>query len=179
MSHTYLQLDAVNALLTEPSTALGVEADPEVAILCIQNRSGSWAIELEALVSGCIVLGFKKVVLDLGEARIATPFQTACVISAWHLLIEVGGTLLLCGVEHGYEGLVGDTERRLFNLLPNKDEAVDWLASVFVKELEQNFPRTARCMTCGTESRVSKRGDHVCDACGMTCLVTERGELLF
>jgi anti-anti-sigma regulatory factor len=180
MKHKSIPLEIVNALVTIPSTAFEIEAYPELAILCLQTHSGDWGMELESLISGCIVLGYKKIILDLKDADISTSFQIACIISAWHLLIEVEGTLLICGLtEQARKGLQKLSEPKLFNVFTDMDEGVDWLDSTFEKELKQNFPRTAECKGCGTEGDVSERGDYVCDRCGKTYLVTERGELLF
>ncbi|MGA2639423.1 MAG: hypothetical protein ABSG21_00815 [Spirochaetia bacterium] len=180
MKHKIIPLETVNALVTEPSTAFGIETRPEVAILCLKTRSGDWSMELDAVVSGCIVLGFKRIILDLRDADISSSFQVACIVSAWHLLIDVGGTLLLCGLsENAHKKLQDLSESKLFNIVEDMDEGIDWLNSAFGKELKKSFPRQAKCTECGKEGRVFKRGDHVCDGCGMTYLVTERGELLF
>jgi hypothetical protein len=180
MKYKRIPLDIVNALVTIPSDAFEIEAHPDVAILCLQTHPRDWGIELEGLVSGCIVLGFKRIVLDLHAADISTSFQIACIISAWHLLIEVGGTLLLCGLtEKTHKNLYDLSELRLFNVHKDIDESIDWLDSAFAFELKRNFPRKAKCTKCGHESEVSGRGAYVCDACGMTYLVTERGELIF
>jgi hypothetical protein len=45
--------------------------------------------------------------------------------------------------------------------------------------MKNAFPRQVTCSECGVRSEVQRRGDHVCTGCGMTYLVTERGELLF
>jgi hypothetical protein len=180
MRHNTVSLYAVNALVSEPSTAFGVEERPDVAILCLHNPSEDWSVQLEAIVSGCIVLDLKKIILDLRDTEIATPFQIACIVSAWHLLIDVGGTLLISGLsEHADTSMRELSEPGLFNLFADVDESIDWLDTGFAEQLKANFPRTAKCSVCGTEGGVSNRGDHLCDGCGQTYLVTERGELPF
>jgi hypothetical protein len=180
MKHTILALETVNALITEPSIAYGIEKCPDIAVLALKSPTLDWGAGLDALVDGCVVLGFKKIILDLKETEISSSFLIACVVSAWHRLIENGGTLVICGLSEGaYKRFQELIEPRLFNMYDNLDVCIDWLDSVFGLELDRNFPRDVKCTECGTVGQVAKRGEHLCTECGVTYLVTERGELPF
>jgi hypothetical protein len=180
MKYKTIELEEINALATEPSKALGVERLTDVAILCIRTSDEDWSTQLDRVVSGCIVLGFVKIVVDLEGVRITTPFQIACLVSAWHQLVAAGGTLVLSGMSAQAVGeLSQEFDPTLFNMSRETEEAIDWLSSAFEQDTAQNFPRFSRCTTCGAEGKVAKRGDHLCDNCGMTYLVTERGDLPF
>lgn len=180
MKHKILPLETVNTLLTEPSVAFGVEERPDVAVLVLESATQDWGASLDSVVAGCLVLGFRKMILELEKAEISSSFLIACIASAWQRLIETGGTLVICGMsENAYARFQDLIEPSLFNIHKNLDESVDWLDSAFELELERNFPRDAKCTECGTVSQVTIRGEHVCVECGMTFLVTERGELLF
>jgi DNA-directed RNA polymerase subunit RPC12/RpoP len=180
MKHTILPLETVNALVTEPSVAFGIEGRPDIAALSIKSPTGEWGSKLDAVVDGCLVLGFTKMVLDLQQAEIATSFSIACIASAWQRLINHDGTLVMYGLTPTaslrFQELI---EPGLFNVHENLDACVDWLDSGFRQDLERNFPRIAKCSTCGAVGQIANRGDHVCTECGMTYLVTERGELPF
>ncbi len=120
------------------------------------------------------------VVLEVGESQIGSSFQVACLASAWKLLVDRGGTLALCGLsKSAHSSLQGVVETSLFNIFDTVDAAIDWLGSGFAADMEKNFPRAVKCGECGSQGEVAHRGDHVCTGCGMTYLVTERGELLF
>ena len=100
-----------------------IEAHPDVAILGLQNTSDDWSMQLEAIVAGCVVLDLKKIILDLRDAEITTPFQIACIVSAWHLLIDVGGTLLICGLsERANRGMRECQSRARLNLFADADD---------------------------------------------------------
>jgi hypothetical protein len=180
MIHKAVPLDEINALATEPSTAQGVESLPDVAILRIATAESDWGTQLDRVVSGCLVLGYRKIVVDLQGSSISTAFQIACLVSAWHLLVAAGGTLILSGLSPEDLAELGkEFDPTLFNLSQDVDEGIDWLEAGFEEDVRQNFPREARCRDCGSVGTVARRGDHVCDDCGMTYLVTERGELPF
>ena len=180
MKRRTLPLVEINALVTEPSTSLGVEGLPDVAIISVRARGPDWSTELDRVVSGSIVLGFKKILLDLREADVMEPFQIVCIVSAWHLLVEVGGTLAMSGLSAtAFDALRQEYEPDLFNIFEDMDQAIAWIDSGYEMSLKSSFPRTARCKACGTEGKVQKRGDYLCDECGMTYMVTERGELPF
>jgi anti-anti-sigma regulatory factor len=180
MKHKILPLETVNALITEPSICFGVDERPDVAALVLKSSTKEWSEGLDAVVEGCIVLGFRKIVLDLEETEISSSFVIACIVSAWQRLIESGGTLVICGLtESAYKRFQELVEPSLFNIHENLDECVDWLDYAFGPELESNFPRVVHCTACGAVGQVARRGDHLCTECGMTYLVTERGELLF
>ena len=180
MKNKLVPLEEVNALVTEPSIALGVEGQPEVAIVCISAKGPDWSTELERVVSGCIVLGYKRILFDLRGAEVTDPFQIACIISAWHLLVEVGGTFLMSSLsDQSIETLKEQFDPKLFNIFDDIDDGISWIGFGFDQDLKQKFPRIAKCKECGTEGTVHKRGDHLCDECGMTYMITERGELPF
>ena len=91
-----------------------------------------------------------------------------------------GGTLALCALSaSSFDELARLTEPALFNVFRDVDAGIDWIAARLAGLLMRGFPRKRRCLECGTDSQVAKRGEHVCDECGMTYLVTERGELQF
>jgi hypothetical protein len=179
MKNNIVPLETVNALVFAPSLAFGVEGHPDVVIIDMKSSEQDWATGLDAVVGGCLVLGFKKMILKLPEAEAFSSFVLACIATAWLRLVENGGTLVICGLSESaskrFEELA---EPRLFNMHGNLDSAIDWLTSGFEIEVSQGFPRTAKCHECGTVGHVVRRGDHSCPECGMTYLVTERGELL-
>ena len=180
MEYQRLPLEAVTSLLTIPSVAFAIEGIPEVAILRVGAGALDWALGLEDVVSGCLVLGFKSILLDLEEASISTSFEIACIVSAWKLLIEVGGTLALCCLSpKSVEEITRLSKPGLFNVFGDVDRGIDWTSRSFEVDLKQGFPRTTKCGECGAEGKVVKRGEHVCDECGTIYLVTERGELRF
>lgn len=179
MKHDIHSLDTVNALLTEPSTAFSVHGRTDVAIIRVGGAS-EWAAELDRVAAGCLVLGFRSIVLDMANTEIGSSFQVACLGSAWHLLLDRGGTLAICGVSTpALERLQGLVDTRLFNIMDTMDAAIDWIDSGFPEDVQKSFPRTVTCSECGATGEVQGRGDHLCPSCGMTYLVTERGELLF
>jgi hypothetical protein len=180
MKHTTVPLETVTALVTEPSVALGFEEHPDVAVLALKSETGDWGSGLNAVVDGCLVLGFRKLIFQMEEAEISSSFLIACIVSAWQRLIEGGGTLVISGLSKRASARFHELiEPGLFNIHDNLDASVEWLDSAFPLELEENFPRTVRCTECGAVSQVARRGDHLCDDCGMTYLVTERGEIPF
>jgi hypothetical protein len=180
MTHTMFPLEAVKALVTEATVALGTASAPETAVVCVPPGDTSWGTELERVVSGCVVLGFKSFMLDLRGGVIASSFEVGCIISAWHLLVEAGGTLVVSSLSaEAREALREQYDPSLFNIFDGIDAGLDWLESGFEDDMNKKFPRTAKCRECGEEGIVRKRGNHVCDGCGMTYLVTERGELPF
>jgi hypothetical protein len=180
MKHELQPLETVNALVTEPSVAFGVEGRPDLAILVMRTKVEHWTEGLDSLVAGCLVLGFRNVILQMDGVGLDSSFQIACVVSAWQQLIEASGTLALCGLSaEASRRLQELVEPRLFNLFDSVDAALDWLESSFTRELTANFPRSSTCGKCGAAGTVTRRGDHMCPECGMTYLVTERGELLF
>ena len=180
MKHKVQPLETVNALVTEPSVACGVEGRPDVAVLVFQSPAQDWAAGLDAVVDGCLVLGFRKLILELKKTEISSSFLIACIVSAWQRLLANGGTLVLCGLSGtAYRRFQELIDAGLFNVHDNLDACVDWLDSRFGLELEQNFPRAVKCSECGAASQVARRGEHVCTECGTTYLVTERGELPF
>src|SRR5271157_779137 len=162
MKHNTFPLETVNALVTEPSVAIGIDGHPDVAVLVMMSSSPHWGMGLEAVVDGCLVLGFRKIILDLKEADISSSFHVACVASAWKLLIDNGGTLVIFGLAGSrYELFRGLIDPRLFNLLDDLDGCVDWLDTGFQKELEESLPRVAKCIECGSVGQVSTRGDNI------------------
>ena len=180
MEYQRLPLEAVTSLLTIPSVAFAIEGIPEATILHVGAGALDWTLGLEDAVSGCVVLGFRTILLDLEEARISSSFEMACIVSAWKLLIEAGGTLGLCCLSQESAGEFARlTEPDLFNVFDDVDHGIEWISHDFEHDLKQKFPRTAKCVECGTAGRVVKRGEHVCDGCGMIYLVTECGELRF
>jgi hypothetical protein len=180
MKHARQPLETVTSLLTAPSAGFAVDGSPDTAILHIGPDAPGWAVGLEAATSGCLVLGFKKILLDLEEAGVSTSFEIACIVSSWKLLIDAGGTLALCGLSAAsLEELKRLSEPTLFNTLRDVDAGIDWIELDYERFLVRAFPRKAKCVVCGTEGHVAKRGEHVCDGCGMIYLVTERGELQF
>jgi DNA-directed RNA polymerase subunit RPC12/RpoP len=180
MKYSILPLETVNALVTEPSVAFGIGGRPDIAALSIKSPTRDWGAELDAVVDGCLVLGFKKIVLDLREAEITSAFSIACIASAWQRLINHDGTLAIYGLApNPYVRFQELIEPTLFNVHENLDACIDWLDSGFRLDLERNFPRIAKCSACGAVGQIANRGDHVCTECGMTYLVTERGELPF
>ena len=180
MKHTMQPSETLNALLAEPSVAFGLEGRPDVAIIDIRTQSQDWAVGLDAVVRGSMVLGFRILVLNLEKVGISSSFEIGCIVSSWQMLIDCEGTLCICGLsEKALAELQELTDLGQFNLFRELDTCIEWLISTFPTELERNFPRTAKCTECSTVGEVSKRGEHVCDNCGITYLVTERGELLF
>jgi DNA-directed RNA polymerase subunit RPC12/RpoP len=180
MTHKIVPLEAVNALVTEPSTAYGIEEFTDVAVLDIKSETQDWGAGLDVLVDGCLVLGFTKIVLRLEQAEIASSFLVACIVSAWQRLIERAGTLVICGLtENAYKRLQELIDPNRFNIYKDIDACVDWLDSTYNRALEESFPRVVKCSECGAASQITNRGNYLCDECGRTYLVTERGELLF
>jgi hypothetical protein len=180
MKYSILPLETVNALETEPSVAFGIEGRPDIVALSIKSPTREWGAELDAVVDGCLVLGFKNVVLDLREAAMASSFSIACIASAWQRLIDHDGTLAMYGLAPApYARFQELIEPSLFNVHENLDSCLDWLDSGFRLDLARNFLRIAKCGSCGAVGQVANRGDHVCTECGTTYLVTERGELPF
>jgi anti-anti-sigma regulatory factor len=180
MKHDILPLETVNALLTEPSTAFGAAGHPDIAIICLGAPSQEWATELERVVGGCLVLGFRTVVLEMDRAEVSSSFQVACLASAWQHLMDRGGTLVLCRFSQAAARHLEDLiETSQFNIFDTVDESIDWLDTAFVPQVHKRFPRVVTCAECGSPGEVRRRGDHVCTECGVTYLVTERGELLF
>jgi hypothetical protein len=180
MKHELQPLETVNALVTEPSVAFSVEGRPELAILVMRTKVDHWTEGLDSLVSGCVVLGFRHVILQMDGVGLDSSFQIACVVSAWQQLIDASGTLMLCGLSAEASRRLRElVEPRLFNLFDGVDAALDWVESRFERELAASFPRETKCGKCGAAGTVTRRGDHMCPECGMTYLVTERGEILF
>ncbi len=180
MMRNTIPLETVNALITAPSVAFGIEEHPDVAVLFFRSPTQDWGVGLNAVVDGCLVLGFNRIILQLEETEISSSFLIACIASAWQRLIENRGTLVICGLkEAAYKKFQELIEPRLFNVYESLDACVDWLDTGFGREIAGNFPRAAKCVECGTVGEVAKRGDHVCIECGTTYLVTERGELPF
>jgi hypothetical protein len=177
MKYTLASQDAVNALLAAPSVAFGVQECPDIVVLSIHGGDPDWALGLDTVIPGCIVLGYTRLVLDLADAAITTPFHVACIVAAWHALIDAAGTLALSGLSAlGLEQLRALVDTGQLNLFPEVAAAVAWLASGYETDVKRSFPRKTTCSECGSEGTVVRRGDHVCDGCGMTFLVTERGE---
>ena len=180
MKHDVLPLETVNALLTDPSRAFSVAGHPDLAIIRPGATAPEWAAELDRLAAECAVLGFRTLVLHLEGLTVSTSFEIACLVSAWKLLMDRGGTLVLCGLSEAartrLEELVQTSQ---FNLFDGVDESVDWLDTGFVPQVHKSFPRAVKCTECGALGEVQHRGDHMCPDCGFTYLVTERGELLF
>ena len=175
-----MAINEMSALITEPSSAIGIEALPDVAVLSIHSRDEAWASQLEGIMSGGIVLGFRKMVLDLQHASLSSAFQVACLVSAWHLLVNAEGTLAISGLSAAGKSALGDEhDPALFNLFMDADEALDWLERGFDDAIKRSLPRACRCGACGAEGKVEKRGNYLCDNCGLTYLVTEKGELPF
>ena len=173
-------LETLNALLAEPSVAYGLEGHPDVAIIDIGMQSQDWATGLDAVVRGSMVLGFRNLILNLEKVGISSSFEIGCIVSSWQLLIDREGTLCICGLsKKALADLQELTDLGQFNLFDEMESCINWLDSTFPTELKRNFPRTAKCTECNAVGEVSKRGEHVCDNCGITYLVTERGELLF
>jgi len=180
MKHEVLPLETVNALLTEPSRAFGVAGHPDVAIIRLGASPHEWATELDRVVAGVLVLGFRTVVLQMNGEEISTSFQVACVASAWKLLMDRGGTLALCELSGAATQRLGNlVDTGQFNIFETVDDSIEWLDTVYVMEMHERFPRSVTCQECGSPGEVRRRGDHVCSECGFTYLVTERGELLF
>jgi len=180
MRYATVALEEVNALATETTRAYGVASATEVAILCMGSSDEDWSTQLDRVVSGCVVLGYNRIVVDLQTVSITTTFQIACLVSAWHQLVSAGGTLVLSGMTNeSLTELSKEFDPVLFNMSRDVDEGIEWLLTAFDQDAGQNFPRFARCANCGAEGEVTRRGDHVCENCGTTYLVTERGDLPF
>ena len=178
--HGTFDLETVNALLTEPSHAIGVGGHPDVAVLVLKSSASHWGTGLDAVVDGCLVLGFRKIVARLDEADVSSSFHVACLASAWHRLIDNGGTLVLSNLtEEKYREFAGLIDPALFNIHATVDESIDWLDGAYETELGARLPRVVTCSGCGSSGQVSTRGEHLCTECGMTYLVTERGEISF
>jgi hypothetical protein len=180
MEYERVPLETVTSLMTSPSVAFAIEGSPDSAILHIGPDAQEWAVGLEAVSTGCLVLGFKNILLDLGEASVSTSFEIACIVSSWKLLIDAGGTLALCALSAlSFEELKRLSEPALFNVFRDLDAGIDWVKRDYEEFLLHAFPRDEKCLECGTEGQVAKRGEHVCGGCGIIYLVTERGALQF
>ncbi|HET6451206.1 MAG TPA: STAS domain-containing protein [Spirochaetia bacterium] len=179
MTNEIQPLETVNALLIEPSAAFGVAGHPDLAVIRV-GAAPEWATELDRVVAGCVVLGFRTVILQLEGAEIASSFHIACLASAWRLLIDRGGTLVLCQLSEAARRRLGElVEESQFNIFDSVEDAIEWLDTAYVPQMHKSFPRAVKCVECGAGGEVSRRGDHVCTECAVTYLVTERGELLF
>ncbi|HEY9595674.1 MAG TPA: hypothetical protein VHE79_14440 [Spirochaetia bacterium] len=180
MKYATVALEEVNALATESTRALGVKTATDVAILCMGSKDEGWGTQLDRVVSGCLVLGYNKIVVDLEKVSLTSSFQIACLVSAWHQLVVAGGTLVLSGMTaDSLAELAKELDPVLFNMSRDIEEGIEWLVTAFEQDAGQNFPRFAKCEKCGAEGKVTRRGDHVCENCGTTYLVTERGDLPF
>jgi hypothetical protein len=176
--HDTFDLETVNALLTEPSHAIGVEGHPDVAVLVLKSSHVHWGTGLDEVVNGCLVLGFKKIIARLDEADISSSFHIACLASAWQRLIDNGGTLILSNVTgETYRHFAELIDPALFNIHATLPESVNWLDEAYEAELSERLPRVVTCSGCGGVGQVSSRGEHLCTDCGATYLVTERGEI--
>ena len=179
MKYATIPLDTVNALVIEPSSAFGIAGRHEIAVLSVRSSENAWGAHLDNVVDGCLVLGFNRIILDLEHAKVSSSFLIACLASAWQRLISNNGTLVLYGLAPAsFELLRGLVNPELFNIFDTLDDCVDWLEQEG-GELERSFPRAAQCSACGAGGQVGSRGEHLCTECGMTYLVTERGELPF
>ena len=98
MKHTIQPSETLNALLAEPSVAFGLEGRPDVAIIDIRTQSQDWAVGLDAVVRGSMVLGFRILVLNLEKVGISSSFEIGCIVSSWQMLIDREGTLCICGL---------------------------------------------------------------------------------
>jgi hypothetical protein len=176
--HDTFDLETVNALLTEPSHAIGVEGHPDVAVLVLKSSNDHCGTGLDEVVDGCLVLGFRKIIARLDEADISSSFHIACLASAWQRLIDNGGTLILTNVAgKKYRHFAELIDPSLFNIHETLHESVDWLDDAYEAELAGRLPRAVTCSGCGVVGQVASRGEHLCTECGATYLVTERGEI--